>query len=59
VVDEPGEPEVTELGGEGRVEHHVAGLDVPVENALLPILMQVQQCRADPEHNLTPEKWSN
>ena len=55
VVDQPGEPEVTELGMEGRVQHHVAGLDVPVHHALLPLL-QVQKRRPESQHDLVPDR---
>ena len=54
VVDQPREPEVAELGVEGGVEHNVAGLDVTVQDALLPLLMQVQECRTDSKHDLMP-----
>ena len=56
VVDQPGEPEVTELGMEGRVQHHVAGLDVPVHHALLPLLVQVQRRRPESQHDLVPDR---
>ena len=56
VVDEPGEAEVAELGVERRVEHDVVRLDVPVENALLPILVQVEQGRSQAEHDLMPQR---
>lgn len=39
VVDEPCEPKVAELGVEGFVQHDVAQLDIPVQNALLLVLM--------------------
>jgi hypothetical protein len=49
-------PEVAELGGEGGVEHNIARLDVTVQDALLPLLMQVQECRADSKHDLMPNE---
>jgi hypothetical protein len=56
VVEQPGEPEVAELGVEGRVQHHVAGLDVPVHHALLPLLVQVEQRGGQVEHDLAPAR---
>ncbi|WVZ61749.1 hypothetical protein U9M48_011573 [Paspalum notatum var. saurae] len=38
MVAEAGEPEVSKLGVEGRIEHDVARLDVTVHNALIPVL---------------------
>ena len=56
MVDEPGEPEVAELGVEGRVQHHVAGLDVPMYHTLLPLLVQVEEGRPQAQHDLVPER---
>ncbi|WVZ64643.1 hypothetical protein U9M48_014137, partial [Paspalum notatum var. saurae] len=43
VVDEPREAEVAQLGTEGRVEHDVAWLHVPVHHALLPLLVKISK----------------
>ena len=54
MVDEPGEPEVTELGVEGRVQHDVARLDVPMYHTLLPLFVQVEEGRPQAQHDLVP-----
>lgn len=42
MVDKPRQPEVSELGVEGRVQRYVGRLNVPVQNALVPLFVQVQ-----------------
>jgi len=42
VVDEPRKAEVAELGVEGLVQHDVARLDVAMDDALVPLLVEVQ-----------------
>jgi hypothetical protein len=44
VITEPGKAEVAEPGAERVVQHDVAGLDVAVHHALLPLLMEIPQC---------------
>jgi len=41
VVAEPGQAKVAEPGAEGLIQHDVAGLDVAVHHALLPLLMEI------------------
>jgi hypothetical protein len=55
VVDHPSEPEIAKLGVEGGVKQDIARFDVTVQNALLPILVQVHKCRSDSKHDAMPK----
>jgi hypothetical protein len=55
VADEPCEAKVTELGFQGRVQHDIAWLDIPVHDRLLRILVQVHQRGAKAEGDLVPD----
>ncbi|CAL9037316.1 unnamed protein product [Musa banksii] len=56
VVDEPGEPEISQLGVERGVQHDVAGLDVAVHHALLPLLVKIEQSRGEAQRYLVPRR---
>ncbi|TVU49165.1 hypothetical protein EJB05_00459, partial [Eragrostis curvula] len=55
VVDQPCEPEVTELGIVRRIQHHVAGLHVPMHDAALRVLVQMR-VEAAVGHQLVDEE---
>uniref|UniRef100_A0A0E0IHW9 Uncharacterized protein n=1 Tax=Oryza nivara TaxID=4536 RepID=A0A0E0IHW9_ORYNI len=46
--------EVPKLGVVGRAEYDVAWLDVAVDDALLPLLLKVAECRAQANDDLVP-----
>jgi hypothetical protein len=55
VVNHPREPEIAKLGVEGGVKQDIARFDVTVQNALLPILVQVHKCGSDSKHDVMPK----